>query len=472
MSVQDAAAQRAAPLLLGARRCRRGARVLDACAAPGGKTAHLLELADLDVLALDRDAQRLARVQRHAGPARPAGATLRAADAGDPAAWWDGRPFDAILLDAPCSASGIVRRHPDVRWLRRADDIAALARTAGAAARRAVAAARARRAAALLHLLGLQGRGPGTRSTLFCNATARRRPRCDPASPGPPAAAARQCDRSRRRPTPSARRLLLRPDRKTCTAEPRLPCAAAHARSQAPRAARPRVRCALWLRRCWLLALPALARSGRRSRSSCVSFEVSAATTACRSSFAAALRAAAQRRRRAAARRAAVLRGRGRRCSAAAGTGATSASRTCSRSWRVAYQPLTVDLARQPRRPEPELSTRWPRRWPRCARSVALEASPSRRSSKPTAATTSSSASGSTPRQLPRPMQIGIGGAGRLGARAVERTHARRTDAHPASRCALATAPRIMTKASALGLDRLAGGGHRRRRWCWPSCCR
>lgn len=127
VSVQDAAAQRAAPLLIG-RGLPPGARVLDACAAPGGKTAHLLELAELDVLALDRDPQRLARVDdtlRRLGLA----ARTVAADAGDTAAWWDGRPFDAILLDAPCSASGIVRRHPDVRWLRRADDIAALAAT-------------------------------------------------------------------------------------------------------------------------------------------------------------------------------------------------------------------------------------------------------------------------------------------------------------------------------------------------------
>lgn len=127
VSVQDAAAQRAAPLLIGAG-LPAGARVLDACAAPGGKTAHLLELANLDVIALDSDAQRLERVhdtlQRLGLKAQAI-----AADAGDPSAWWDGRPFDAILLDAPCSASGIVRRHPDVRWLRRASDITALART-------------------------------------------------------------------------------------------------------------------------------------------------------------------------------------------------------------------------------------------------------------------------------------------------------------------------------------------------------
>ena len=128
VSVQDAAAQLAAPLLIGdpaAGGLRAGARVLDACAAPGGKTAHLLELADLDLLAIDSDVPRLARVQETLNRLGLA-ARLRAGDARDPAAWWDGRPFDAILLDAPCSASGIVRRHPDVRWLRRNSDIGAL----------------------------------------------------------------------------------------------------------------------------------------------------------------------------------------------------------------------------------------------------------------------------------------------------------------------------------------------------------
>lgn len=104
-----------------------GARVLDACAAPGGKTAHLLEQADLDLLALDSDPVRLQRVQETLNRLQLT-AELKAADARDTARWWDGRPFDAILLDAPCSASGIVRRHPDVRWLRRADDVAALAK--------------------------------------------------------------------------------------------------------------------------------------------------------------------------------------------------------------------------------------------------------------------------------------------------------------------------------------------------------
>lgn len=124
VSVQDAAAQWAAPLLLGAG-LPVGSRVLDACAAPGGKTAHLLELADLDLLALDSDATRLLRVDETL-TRLGLSAQTQAADARQPALWWDGRAFDAILLDAPCSASGIVRRHPDVRWLRRPSDIAAL----------------------------------------------------------------------------------------------------------------------------------------------------------------------------------------------------------------------------------------------------------------------------------------------------------------------------------------------------------
>ncbi|AOB33008.1 methyltransferase [Bordetella sp. H567] len=120
-SVQDAGAQLAAPLL----RVQDGMRVLDACAAPGGKTAHLLELADVDLLALDADAGRLRRVGdnlRRLGLDTPRVA-LRAADAADLDGWWDGRPFDAVLADVPCTASGIVRRHPDIRWLRRADDV-------------------------------------------------------------------------------------------------------------------------------------------------------------------------------------------------------------------------------------------------------------------------------------------------------------------------------------------------------------
>ncbi len=101
-------------------------RILDACAAPGGKTAHLLELADCDVTALDVDPSRCERIHQNLQRLGLA-ATVVAADASRPSDWWDGVPFDAILLDAPCTASGIVRRHPDVRWLRRETDIAQLA---------------------------------------------------------------------------------------------------------------------------------------------------------------------------------------------------------------------------------------------------------------------------------------------------------------------------------------------------------
>ena len=127
VSVQDAAAQRAAPLLLAEPGPGR-MRVLDACAAPGGKSAHLLERADVELLAIDRDPARLVRVDETLARLGLA-ATTRAADASQPEAWWDGQPFDRILLDAPCSASGIVRRHPDVRWLRRPGDLATLAAT-------------------------------------------------------------------------------------------------------------------------------------------------------------------------------------------------------------------------------------------------------------------------------------------------------------------------------------------------------
>lgn len=124
VSVQDAAAQRAAPLLA----LEPGLRVLDACAAPGGKTAHILELADVDLLALDSDAARLERVASNLARLRLK-ARLLCGDACDPARWWDGRPFDRILADVPCSASGVVRRHPDIKWLRRPSDVEQFART-------------------------------------------------------------------------------------------------------------------------------------------------------------------------------------------------------------------------------------------------------------------------------------------------------------------------------------------------------
>jgi len=126
VSVQDAAAQLAAPLLLNELSRGTPLRVLDACAAPGGKTAHILELADAHVIALDIDPLRCQRIRENL-QREGLQAQVVAGDARQPSGWWDGAPFDAILLDAPCTASGIVRRHPDVRWLRRESDIAQLA---------------------------------------------------------------------------------------------------------------------------------------------------------------------------------------------------------------------------------------------------------------------------------------------------------------------------------------------------------
>ncbi|HUN72256.1 MAG TPA: 16S rRNA (cytosine(967)-C(5))-methyltransferase RsmB [Steroidobacteraceae bacterium] len=126
VSVQDAGAQLAPRLL----RVEPGMRVLDACAAPGSKTSHLLEAAagPLDLTAVDADGSRLGRVaenlQRLGLTAR-----LAAADVRDPAAFWDGRPYDRILVDAPCSGTGVIRRHPDIKLLRRAEDVAAFSRT-------------------------------------------------------------------------------------------------------------------------------------------------------------------------------------------------------------------------------------------------------------------------------------------------------------------------------------------------------
>ena len=129
-SVQDAAAQLAAPLLLDALATGGPRHILDACAAPGGKTAHLLELANHNdnVTALDIDAHRCERVAQNLNRLGLQ-ANIVVGDAARPNAWWDGQLYDGILLDAPCTASGIVRRHPDVRWLRRPTDIAQLAST-------------------------------------------------------------------------------------------------------------------------------------------------------------------------------------------------------------------------------------------------------------------------------------------------------------------------------------------------------
>lgn len=122
VSVQDAGAQLAAEWL----DVRDGMHVLDACAAPGGKTTHLAELAELDLTAIERDADRARRIDDNlVRVGRSARVVI--ADARKPSEWWNGRRFDRILLDAPCTASGIVRRHPDIPWLRRRSDVAHLA---------------------------------------------------------------------------------------------------------------------------------------------------------------------------------------------------------------------------------------------------------------------------------------------------------------------------------------------------------
>ena len=122
VSVQDAGAQRAAALL----DLHSGQRVLDACAAPGGKSAHILETADVELTALDVDPARCDDVSRNL-TRLGLSADVRAADCGAPEAWWNGVAFDRILADVPCTASGVARRHPDIKWLRRPADVAAFA---------------------------------------------------------------------------------------------------------------------------------------------------------------------------------------------------------------------------------------------------------------------------------------------------------------------------------------------------------
>lgn len=120
VSVQDEAAQLCASLL----GCGTGMHVLDACAAPGGKTAHLLEQTPgLALLALDVSPERCLRIDENLQRLQLQGARVVAADAAAPAAWWDGRAFDRILLDAPCTATGVIRRHPDIKLLRRESDV-------------------------------------------------------------------------------------------------------------------------------------------------------------------------------------------------------------------------------------------------------------------------------------------------------------------------------------------------------------
>lgn len=129
VSVQDAGAQLAADWL----EVADGMRVLDACAAPGGKTCHLLERAQLDLTAVDNDAHRLQRVQSNLTRLGLSARCLTG-DASRPKAWWDGQMFDRVLADVPCSASGVARRHPDIKWTRRPTDIPSLGRQQGALA--------------------------------------------------------------------------------------------------------------------------------------------------------------------------------------------------------------------------------------------------------------------------------------------------------------------------------------------------
>jgi 16S rRNA (cytosine967-C5)-methyltransferase len=141
VSVQDAAAQRAAGCL----DLADGQRVLDACAAPGGKSAHILESADVALTALDIDARRLGRLQANLSRLGLQ-AEVREGDAAQPPSWWDGKPYARILADVPCSSSGVARRHPDLKWLRRADDVPAFA------------ARQSRLLDALWHTLGRDGK--------------------------------------------------------------------------------------------------------------------------------------------------------------------------------------------------------------------------------------------------------------------------------------------------------------------------
>ena len=119
VSVQDAGAQMAARLL----DVQNHMRVLDACAAPGGKSAHLLELADIELTAVDNDIARVARITQNFTRLGLKVSHIIHGDASQPAEWWDGKLFDRILADVPCSASGVTRRHPDIKWLRRESDL-------------------------------------------------------------------------------------------------------------------------------------------------------------------------------------------------------------------------------------------------------------------------------------------------------------------------------------------------------------
>lgn len=125
ISVQDAGAQLAAPLLAAS----DGMRVLDACAAPGGKSTHLLELANIELTILDNNANRLQKVKKNLTRLKLSAHRIIDGDARHPHQWWDGQLFDRIMVDAPCSSSGVVSRHPDIKWHRKPEDIAHFAQT-------------------------------------------------------------------------------------------------------------------------------------------------------------------------------------------------------------------------------------------------------------------------------------------------------------------------------------------------------
>lgn len=125
VSVQDAGAQLAAIYL----DAQDGMRVLDACAAPGGKSTHLLELANIALTAIDNSADRIKRIQQNLQRLKVSVDNIICGDASKPETWWDGQSFDRILLDVPCSASGVVRRHPDIKWLRQESDLTQLMKT-------------------------------------------------------------------------------------------------------------------------------------------------------------------------------------------------------------------------------------------------------------------------------------------------------------------------------------------------------
>ena len=127
VSVQDGGAQLAAPLM----DAHDGMRILDACAAPGGKSAHLLELAEVELTALDNDMRRVARITQNLSRLELNPHRIIHGDAAHPEGWWDGKQFDRILADVPCSASGVVCRHPDIKWLRRESDLSQFALTEG-----------------------------------------------------------------------------------------------------------------------------------------------------------------------------------------------------------------------------------------------------------------------------------------------------------------------------------------------------